>query len=59
MWGIYVFYQLSYFLSLNARNAYIQGRREYMGKLDIIWGCNSHISNKSLFSSILYGKNNV
>jgi hypothetical protein len=30
MRGIDVFYQLRYFLSLNARNAYIQGRREYM-----------------------------
>jgi hypothetical protein len=29
MRGIDVFYQLRYFLSLNARNAYIQGRREY------------------------------
>jgi hypothetical protein len=29
MRGIDVFYQLCYFLSLNARNAYIQGRREY------------------------------
>jgi hypothetical protein len=30
MRGIDVFYQLCYFLSLNARNAYIQGRREYV-----------------------------
>jgi hypothetical protein len=30
MRGIDVFYQLCYFLSLNARNAYIQGRREYI-----------------------------
>jgi hypothetical protein len=29
MRGIDVFYQLCYFLNLNARNAYIQGRREY------------------------------
>jgi hypothetical protein len=27
MRGMYVFYQLCYFLSLNARNAYIQGRK--------------------------------
>jgi hypothetical protein len=30
MRGIDVFYQLRYFLSLNVRNAYIQGRREYL-----------------------------
>jgi hypothetical protein len=30
MRGIDVFYQLRYFLSLNAMNAYIQGRREYL-----------------------------
>jgi hypothetical protein len=30
MRGIDVFYQLCYFLSLNARNVYIQGRREYI-----------------------------
>jgi hypothetical protein len=30
MRGIDVFCQLRYFLSLNARNAYIQGRREYI-----------------------------
>jgi hypothetical protein len=29
MRGIDVFYQLRYFLSLNAMNAYIQGRRGY------------------------------
>jgi hypothetical protein len=33
MRGINVFYQLRYFLSLNARNAYIQGRREYIASL--------------------------
>jgi hypothetical protein len=30
MRGIDVFYKLRYFSNLNARNAYIQGQREYL-----------------------------